>query len=203
MSGFGSRRTHRKQLCALIGVALFSIALPALAQSPTSHANSSAEAYVIGVPDLLRITVWQNPELTVEAPVRRDGKISVPLADDVQAAGRTPMQLKDILTKALSRFIADPYVTVAVTETKSHAVTVIGAVKNSERFSLVSETRVLDAIALVGGFTTWAKKNQIRIIRQAETGPKQFVFNYHRYSAGDDLDDNIVLEPGDVVVIPE
>jgi len=160
--------------------------------------------YVIGVTDVLGISVWKNVELSVTAAVRPDGKISVPLLDDVQAEGLTPQELKEVLTEALSEFIAAPDVTVLVREMNSQLVYLLGeGVRSSGALQLRKETRVLEAIATMGGFTVWANKNKVRILRKTQNGMTEYVFNYGAYSAGKARDSNLLLEPGDTVVVPE
>jgi polysaccharide export outer membrane protein len=173
------------------------------APMPPEPAPGDRESYVIGIPDVLKVVVWRNPELTVEVPVRRDGMISVPLVDDVQAEGLTPEELKEVLTEALAEFVTAPDVTVIVQQTNSHTVTVVGGVARSGQIPLVRQTRVLEAIAIMGGFNVWAKKNQIKIIRGNGLDAIEFVFNYGAYSAGKAPDSNLLLEPGDTVVVPE
>ncbi len=159
--------------------------------------------YVIGIPDLLRIVVWKYPELSVNVPVRSDGKISVPLVDDVQAEGLTAEELKEVLTEALSEYVTAPDVTVIVQQINSHTITVIGAVGRSGQISLVRQTRVIEAIAMMGGFNTWAKKDRVKILRRSDSGLSEYRFNYGAFAAGKDPGSNILLQPGDTVVVPD
>ena len=157
---------------------------------------------MIGVTDVLGITVWKNEELSVVGPVRPDGKISVPLLDDVQAEGLTPAELKEVLTEALSEFIAAPDVTVLVREMNSQTVYLLGAGVNANgALPLRQEMRVLEAIATMGGFSIWAQKNKVRILRKTRTGMVEYQFNYGAYLAGKAPDSNIVLKPGDTIVV--
>jgi polysaccharide export outer membrane protein len=173
------------------------------APPPPEPAPGDRQDYVIGIPDLLRIHVWRSPELSVEVPVRSDGKISVPLVDDVQAEGLTTEELKEVLTEALSDYVTAPDVTVIVEQINSHTVTVVGAVGRSGQLPLVRQTRVLEAIATMGGFTIWAKKDRVKIFRRTELGQTEYVFNYGAYSAGKAPKSNILLQPGDTVVVPD
>jgi polysaccharide export outer membrane protein len=170
---------------------------------PPEPAPGEREDYVIGIPDQLQILVWRNPELSVSVPVRRDGKISVPLVDDVQAEGLTPEELKEVLTEALAEFVTAPDVTVIVQQTNSHTVTVVGAVAQSGQIPLIRQTRVLEAIALMGGFNMWARKDHIRIIRPIGDGTVEYVFNYGAFSSGKAPNSNLLLQPGDTVVVPD
>ncbi|MBC8340888.1 MAG: polysaccharide biosynthesis/export family protein [Proteobacteria bacterium] len=169
---------------------------------PPETVPGERRVYVIGVTDVLGITVWKNPELSTAAPVRPDGKISVPLLDDVQAEGLTPQELKEVLTEALSEFIAAPDVTVSVREMNSQAIYLLGeGVQGNGALSLRKEMRVLEAIATMGGFTIWAKKNNIRILRKTQSGITEYSFNYGAYMAGKAPNSNIVLQAGDTIVV--
>ena len=128
---------------------------------PTAQAGSGEE-YVIGPSDLVRVSVWKHPDLSVEMPVRRDGKISVPLLDDVQAAGLTPTQLKAQITRGLTGNISNPSVTVAVLSTDSQTVTVIGGVTQSGPIPLRRDMGVLEAVAAAGGFTRMGEQGRHR-----------------------------------------
>ena len=196
-----SRLSRMAAIAALIALA-FGCA-GAGAPPPPEPAPGEREDYVIGIPDVLKVVVWRNPELSVEVPVRRDGKISVPLVDDVQAEGLTPEELKEVLTEALAEFVTAPDVTVIVQQTNSHTVTVVGGVVRSGQIPLVRQMRVLEAIATMGGFNTWAKKEQIKIIRQSGHGMVEYVFNYGAFSSGKAPESNLLLQPGDTVVVPE
>ena len=173
------------------------------APPPPEPAPGERQAYVIGIPDLLKVVVWRNPELSVEVLVRRDGKISVPLVDDVQAEGLTPEELKEVLTEALAEYVTAPDVTVIVQQINSHTVTVVGGVARSGQIPLVRQMRVLDAIATLGGFTVFAKKNQVKIIRQNGNETIEYVFNFGAFSSGKAPASNLLLQPGDTVVVPE
>lgn len=193
---------------ALVVVALLSSFAAACATEsqtpPPEVVAGERRPYVIGVTDVLAVTVWKNPELSIVAPVRPDGKISVSLLDDVQAEGLTPQELKEVLTQALSEFIAAPDVTVLVREMNSQQVYLLGeGVAGNGALNLRKEMRVLEAIATMGGFTVWAKKNRIRILRKTRTGVTEYRFNYGAYMAGKAPNSNIVLQPGDTIVVED
>lgn len=173
------------------------------ATPPPEPAAGTREPYVIGIPDRLKIVVWRNPELSVEVPVRRDGMISVPLVDDVQAEGLTPHELKEVLTEALAEYVTAPDVTVIVEQTNSHTVTIVGGVARSGQISLTRQMRVLEAIATMGGFNAWANKDRIKIIRKVEGGTAEYVFSFGAYAAGKAPNSNLLLKPGDTIVVPE
>jgi polysaccharide export outer membrane protein len=158
------------------------------------------DVYVIGVPDMLEIMVWEQPDLSGAVLVRRDGKISVPLMGDEVAAGRTPEELARQVEKGLSRFVADPRVDVSVIEMRSQVVSVIGGgIENSGVLELRSDMRVIDAIAEMGGLTPFAKKRQIRVLRGEESYP----FDYSTFMDGDAPSSNFLLAPGDTIIVPE
>jgi polysaccharide export outer membrane protein len=160
--------------------------------------------YVVGVRDVLQISVWKNEELSVRVPVRPDGKISVPLVDDVQAEGLQAMEIKEVLTRELSEFITAPDVTVVVLEMNSQYVNVIGAVPRSGQIPLVNDLRVLEAIATMGGFALFADTGDIRIVRRQPDGSEvEFRFDYDAYIKGRAPGTNIVLRSGDMIIVPE
>lgn len=199
-----SRLVHLTMVVALTGslFVLGACARPG-AELPPAVQPGLREPYVIGIPDTLRISVWKNPELTVDVPVRSDGKISVPLLDDVQAEGLTPSELKEVISERLSEYITAPDVTVIVLQPNSRVATVVGAVLRSGTVPLNKEMRVMDAVAAMGGFSTWAKKSDIRVLRPMGDEIVSYRFNYGAYVAGKAPDSNIVLRPGDTVVVPD
>lgn len=171
---------------------------------PPEPTPMDREAYLIGVTDVLLISVWKNPELSVEVPVRADGMISVPLIDDVQAEGLTPQELKEVVAESLAEFVTAPDVTVLVRQMNSRFVSVIGEVRTPTRVSLTRDLRVLEAIAHVGGFTTFADKDDVRIVRRTpEGGEIEYRFDYGAYIRGLAPGSNLVLQPGDTIIVPD
>jgi polysaccharide export outer membrane protein len=187
-----------------LGVALAGCGSRQLSPPPADpHPDKRAE-YRIGVTDVLRISVWRNPELQVDIPVRPDGKISVPLLDDVQAEGLTPQELKEVLTRELSEYITAPDVTVMVVQMNSRFVSVMGGVPTNTRVPLTRDLRVLEAIAMVGGFNTFADKSDIRIVRRnADGSESEYRFDYDAYIKGKAPGTNIILKNGDTIIVPE
>jgi polysaccharide export outer membrane protein len=160
--------------------------------------------YVIGPEDQIQVTVWKNPELSVTVPVRPDGRISVPLVDDVQAAGLTTEELKLVLAEKLAEYVKDPEVTVIVSSIQSKRIYLIGGVTSQTSFALNQDMRVLDAIALAGGFTTFANKSKIKILRREGDGLREYRFDYDAFIRGDaPLESNFLLQPGDTIVVPD
>ena len=198
----GMRTGWRSVASALLLSSLLVACVHESPPPPPEFVAGERKPYVIGVTDILQLAVWKNPELSVAVAVRPDGKISVPLLDDVQAEGLTPQELKEVLTEALSEFIAAPDVTVLVREMNSQLVYLLGeGVRSNGAIQLRKEMRVREAIATMGGFTIWADKNRVRILRKTRTGLTEYRFNYGAYLAGKAPDSNIVLKAGDTIVV--
>jgi len=159
-------------------------------------------SYVIGPEDVLDVNVWKEPDMTRVVPVRPDGKITLPLINDVQAAGSTPQQLASAVTEKLHKFLTEPQVTVIVTQINSQRVFVVGEVLRAGAFPLVPGTTVLQALASAGGFTTFANVKKIHVMRTVNGKHIEIPFNYREVLKGDNPDQNIKLEPGDTVVVP-
>jgi polysaccharide biosynthesis/export protein len=157
--------------------------------------------YVIGPEDMLTVVFWRDKELSAEVVVRPDGKISVPLLNDVQAAGYTPEQLADVLVKAATKYIADPTATVIVREIRSRKVYVLGEVGKPGTVPLIGEMNVLQLIATVGGLLEYADKENITIVRMENGKERRFKFNYKDVVKGKKTEQNIMLKPGDTVVV--
>jgi polysaccharide biosynthesis/export protein len=161
------------------------------------------DTYVIGVDDVLAINVWKEPDVSRTVPVRSDGKISLPLAGEVQASGETPLQLEKLLATKLQSFISEPEVTVIVSEVKSQKFNILGMVSRPGSFPLTNSATVLDAIALAGGFRDFAKQKSIYILRQNPDGSQsRLPFNYKEVIKGKDSAQNIKLQPRDTIVVP-
>ena len=176
--------------------------LAAAQERPASPATSSppgALTYVIGPSDVLQITVWREAELSREATVRYDGMITVPLLGDVQAAGRTPGQLAEGLAKGFQQFIEAPRVTIGVTQANSSRFFVVGQVTRSGEFPLSGRTSVLQGLALAGGFREFAKTESIVVVRRDQSVVS---VNYKRIAEGKDVSQNVLLGPGDTIVVP-
>jgi len=202
----GPRRVRRVSLRHFFGIAAaaFAMACSHVSPPPPEAGPMDRADYVIGASDVLRIQVWKNPELSVDVPVRPDGKISVPLANDVQAAGLTATELKDVITQALVDYVAAPDVTVMVREIRSKSVHVIGEVLRPNQFPLIFDMRVLEAIAYAGGFSPYADKSDVRILRPNPDGTVvEYRFNYNAFLRGKQPEGNLRLQPGDTIVVPD
>jgi polysaccharide biosynthesis/export protein len=208
---------RRMKLWAVIG--LVAAAIPVQAQQddnkkqPSNTDTAAAQAapkkaatddpnYVIGPQDVLDISVWKEPELTRAVPVRPDGKISIPLLNDVQAAGRTPLQLAADITSGLKKFVADPQVTVTVSIINSQRVFILGEVTRAGAYPLLPNMTVLQALSSAGGLTIYASVKKIYVLRVEEGKQVKHPFNYKDVLAGKAPDQNIPLKAGDTVVVP-
>jgi polysaccharide export outer membrane protein len=161
-----------------------------------------SDQYIIGPEDVLHIHVWKEEVLTRTVSVRMDGKISLPLVQDIKAAGLTPLQLKEVVSRKLKEFIENPIVSVTVVEANSFKVYVMGQVKNPGVFRLRSETTVFHIIPLAGGFTEWAKQKKIVIIRKEDGREKRIKVNYKKILSGSDPSSDVILKTGDTIIVP-
>jgi polysaccharide biosynthesis/export protein len=180
---------------------------PGGAESATSDTGSGGkphdENYVIGNDDMLAISVWNEPNLTKAVPVRSDGKISLPLAGEMQATGKTPMQLEHDITEKLKGFISVPEVTVIVQQVNSRKYNVLGEVGKPGSYLLTTTTTVMDAIAGAGGFRDFAKKTGVYVLRKTADGQEtRLKFNYKDFIKGKDVAQNIKIEPNDTIIVP-
>jgi polysaccharide export outer membrane protein len=162
----------------------------------------SPPEYVIGLDDVLTIAFWQD-QAPVDVVVRPDGKISVPLLNDVKAAGFTPEQLGAVLEEAAARFITEPNVTVMVKEVRSRKVFVLGEIGTPGMIPLVGDMTVLQLIAVSGGLLEFADKKNIVIIRAEDGQEQRLKFNYNDVINGKNVQQNIFLQPGDTIVVSE
>jgi polysaccharide biosynthesis/export protein len=149
----------------------------------------------------LHVAVWKEPELTATLPVRPDGMISLPLLNDVQAAGLTPMQLAASITEKLKKYVSDPRVTVVITAMNSQRVYVMGEVNHTGPMPLTPNMTVLQVLA-AAGFTQFANTKGIYVLRMDNGKQQKMPFNYKQVIKGESLSENIVLKPGDTIVVP-
>src|SRR2546427_3305686 len=184
---------NRLVTSALLCIALCSISL---ADEPATVPD--LPDYRIGIDDILDVAVWNVAELQKTVPVRPDGKISLPLVNDVVAAGLTPMELRDQLTSKMAAFVQNPDVSVVVREIRSLKVSVIGQVRTPGRYDIKGPATVLDALALAGGFTEFAARRKITILRSAQ----RLHFNYDAAISSSNAKNNLLIKPGDIIVVP-
>jgi polysaccharide export outer membrane protein len=176
------------------------------AQAPTSNAGATAphdSNFVIGNDDMLAINVWKEPDISRSVPVRSDGKISLPLVGEVQAAGSTPLKLEQDIAARLKNYIAEPEVTVIVQQVNSQKFNILGQINKPGSYPLTNSPTVLDAIAIAGGFRDFAKQKGIYVLRQNPDGTQsRLSFNYKEVVKGKNVSQNLKLQPRDTIVVP-
>lgn len=206
-----SRTTFLFFLLTLLPVAAVAKA-PAAASPADSPASAEsqvkiraegdpADAYAIGIGDVIEIAVWKNPDLTVTVPVRPDGRVSVPLLGDVQAAGMTPLALKQTLTEGFRQYVTAPGVSVVIKEINSQKVFVTGEVAKPGAYDLRPHTKLMQALALAGGLTPYAK-GKVIVLRDRQGKDHRFEMDLADIIKGRRPEDNIVLQAGDTLIFP-
>lgn len=186
-------------LAAAVGGAVSARAEPGVA---ARERLAEPAEYRIGPADVLQVSVWKNEALTRTVPVRPDGMISLPLVNEIRAAGLTPMQLRDALKRKLADFVPNAEVSVVVLEIHSFVVSVLGEVRTPGRYELSSSTTVLDVLARAGGITEFAKRSGVLVLRADGGATKRIPFNYNKVIAAPDANENFLVRPGDIIVVP-
>jgi polysaccharide export outer membrane protein len=172
---------------------------PAAEAATKPHDNT----FVIGNDDVLAINVWKEPDISRSVPVRSDGKISLPLAGEIQATGQTPLKLEEAIATTLKSYIAEPEVTVIVQQINSQKFNILGTVNKPGAYAINNSSTVLDAIALAGGFRDFAKKKSIYVLRQNADGSQTRIpFNYKEVVKGQNPEQNIKLQARDTIIVP-
>ena len=190
-------------LCAQSASASDAKPAPATAAANDSTAKPHDDSFVIGNDDVLAINVWKEPDISRSIPVRSDGKISLPLVGEVQAAGQTPLKLEKDIASKLQSYISQPEVTVMVQQINSQKFNVLGQVMRPGTFVITNSPTVLDAIAFAGGFRDFAKQKSIYILRQNPDGSQTRIpFNYKDVISGKNTAQNIKLQARDTIVVP-
>lgn len=203
-----------KEILCLVAVLM--ISAPAWAQKDNAKANSQAAStpapqaattdpsYKIGATDELAISVWEQQDLSRTVPVRPDGMISLPLLNDIPAAGKTPMELRDLITEKLknNNLVKDPQVTVVVTAMNSQRVYISGQVMRAGAYPLLPGMTVLQGLTSAGGFSTYANESKITILRKENGQEVRLPFNYKDVIRGRNTAQNILLKPGDTIIVP-
>lgn len=169
--------------------------------APTAIASANPE-YVIGAEDVLAINVWKEPEISRSLPVRSDGRISLPLVGEIEAAGHTTRYVQEQIKQKLQAYMSSPEVSVMVQEMKSHTFSVLGEVLHPGKVQLNRPTTVLDGIAMAGGFRDFAKRKSIYVLRAEGGSQNRLYFNYNEVIKGKNLQQNVLLQAGDVIVVP-
>src|SRR5260221_14794985 len=166
-----------------------------------AFASQAGPEYVIGPEDVLHIAVWKENDLTATLPVRPDGKISLPLLNDVQAAGLTPMQLADSLTEKLKKYVASPRVTVVVSSINSKRIFMVGEVGHAGPLPMLPNMTVLQALSSAG-MTQFANTKKIYVMRVQNGKQEKLPVNYRKLVKGEQMEQNYLLQPGDTIVVP-
>ncbi len=191
---------------AILAITLFSLggcASSGVNPEDCPISKASLEEYIVGPGDVLQIVVWRNEELSTEVPVRPDGRISTPLVDDMVASGKTPSQLGADMEEVLSEFLRTPEVSVIVVQQgASNQIQVVGEVASPQALSYREGLRVLDVVVAVGGLNEFAAGNRSKIVRQAASGQVECRVRVKALLDGD-MTQNILVFPGDVLVVPE
>lgn len=206
-----------KRWALMLMVATALAILPAAAQESSSKQSGTKEktsetprvapatedpSYVIGEQDMLDISVWKEPDVSRAVPVRPDGKISLPLIHDVQAAGLTPMQLATVIAEKLKKYLSEPQVTVVVTAINSQRIYLVGEISRAGAYPMLPNMTVLQALANAGGFTQFANLKNIYVLRNENGKQVRYPFNYKDVIKGQKAEQNISLKPGDTIVVP-
>jgi polysaccharide export outer membrane protein len=205
------KSTWKAAVAALVLIGSIALAQDAPAQpaavsasDKTTNAASNSQTgpeYVIGPEDVLHIAVWKEPDLTATLPVRPDGKISLPLLDDVQASGLTPKQLAVSVTEKLKKYIADPHVTVVVTQINSKRIYLVGEVSHPGATPMLPNMTVLQALSSAG-LSQFANTKRIYVLRTENGKQQKLPVNYQKLVKGERIEQNYVLRPGDTIVVP-
>jgi polysaccharide biosynthesis/export protein len=170
--------------------------------APTLPSSSQGTSeYVIGPEDSLHVAVWKEPDLTATLPVRPDGKISLPLLNDVQAAGLTPQQLAASLTEKLRKYVADPHVTVVVSQINSKRIYIVGEVSHTGATPMLPNMTVLQALSNAG-LNQFSNTKKIYVLRNENGKQQKLPVDYKRLVKGEKIEQNYLLQPGDTIVVP-
>jgi polysaccharide export outer membrane protein len=191
-------------MLALLALVVYALAAGGTASAWAQERKGPREdnKYRIGPEDVVEVSVWNNTALTRTVPVRPDGNISLPLLNDVPAGGLTSMELREVLMHRLAEYMPTPEVSVIVREVHSFKVSVIGEVKKPDRYELKSRATVLDVLAMAGGFTEFAARTRVVVLRHEGADIKRVPFNYNAIVSADGERANFLLQPGDIVLVP-
>ena len=158
-------------------------------------------SYIIGVGDMLKVSVWKNEDLQADVPVRPDGRISVALIGEVHVAGLTPLEVQSLLTERYTSFVTAPSVSVLVTQVNSRKVFILGQVKEPGAFDILQPTNVMQALAMAGGLTEFARTKGIVVLRKINGVDKRWLVSLDAITSGKRPGDNLELEPGDTIIV--
>jgi polysaccharide export outer membrane protein len=190
-------------LFLIVAFSIFIFSQADAAEKKVWSAAESQKAYQIGSGDILEITTWKEPNLSrEEVLVRTDGKISFPLMDDLQAVGLTPQELKRNIEKGLKGYVSSPFVTVHVKDPQSKRFYILGEVRRTGEYPLIKRMTILQAFAVAGGFTEWASKKEIILLRNENGQDKLYRIDYKNIAKGKDVKQNITLKADDTIIVP-
>jgi polysaccharide biosynthesis/export protein len=209
--------TKQKKVLAIVALLLFVSPAVIRAQSSVSSASAAVPTpnvgaehqasttdprYLIGAQDVLDVSVWKEPDLSRQVPVRPDGKISLPLLNDVQAVGLTPTQLASQITTGLEKFMTAPQVTVIVSQINSQRIYILGEVGRPGAYVLLPGMTILQALSNAGGFSAFANQKNIYVLRQENGKQQKLFFNYREVITGRKTEQDVELKPSDTIVVP-
>ena len=191
-------------LISLITIYFSTLSGTLLAQDTAtgSKSNDTQEYYKIGANDVLNIFIWKEPDLSQDISVMPDGRIIFPMIGEVMAKGKSVIELKDIITEKLKNYITSPEVTVMVRQSNSRVIYTVGKLTNPGPYPLAPDMTVLQALSAAGGFTEWAETKYVMVVRRINGRETMYRFNYQDFIEGNNLAQNILLEPGDTIVVP-
>jgi polysaccharide biosynthesis/export protein len=203
-------KTNFRLACAFLTVfalsfSICSVALGDISKPPVTKKTElppDPNGYKIGVADVLEVLVWKEPDLSRDVTVRLDGRITFPLLDDIQAAGLTTLQLKHIIQTRLADFVESPFVTVTLKSSGSQKFYILGEVAHTGEYPLVKTMTVLQAFALAGGFTEWASKKEIILVREENGKQKILHINYKDIVKGENFKMNVPIQANDTIIVP-
>jgi len=171
-------------------------------KEPEPPTSAPSNDYIISPGDILEVVTWKEPDFTKEVIVRGDGKFSFPLLDDVKAENLTTMQVKEIVEKGLNEYIDSPVVTVILKSPQSQKYYILGEIQKTGEYQIAKRVTVLQAFALAGGFTEWASKKEIILLRVENGNQKIIRINYKDIIKGKNLDQNVLVKPDDTIIVP-
>ena len=192
-------------VCALVvscGGNVLSVRTLVKQQETEQHAKMSQNASTIGPGDILSINIWKEPELSKEIVVRLDGKISLPLVNDVKAAGLSCAELRERLIEKYKNYVEVPEVSVTMVESRSKKVYVLGKINRPGEYILQKDMTIIQALSLAGGLSEWADRSDVRLVRNINGTEKTFRVDYNAIVSGKDLSQNIQLQPDDTIFLP-
>jgi len=186
----------------LLGACTMAKVPPVSSLPETEVAFPEKESYIIGPSDVLEVNVWKEPELTRQVEVRMDGKITLPMVNDLQAENRTLMELQETIREEYARFVTEPEVTVILVQSNSRRVYMLGKVNSPGEYPLKKSMTFLQAVSVANGLDKWADKGNIRLIRKVDGKEQTFRIDYDAIVSGKDLSQNVLLQPEDTIFVP-